>query len=73
MRNLPKAVDFAKRNFIAGRKILVCCQNGEGISICVALAILALLFDDNGKHNNVASLAKLLHKDLMLFLICISA
>ncbi|CAD6339242.1 unnamed protein product [Miscanthus lutarioriparius] len=48
MRNLPKAVDFAKRNLIAGRKILVCCQNGEDISICVALAILALLFDDNG-------------------------
>lgn len=33
---------------MAGRKILVCCQNGEDISICVALAILALLFDDNG-------------------------
>ncbi|XP_035818484.1 tRNA A64-2'-O-ribosylphosphate transferase isoform X2 [Zea mays] len=48
MRNLPKAVDFAKRNLMAGRKILVCCQNGEDISICVALAILALLFDDNG-------------------------
>nr|TKW21888.1 hypothetical protein SEVIR_4G150400v2 [Setaria viridis] len=28
MKNLSKAVDFAKRNFIAGRKILVCCQNG---------------------------------------------
>ncbi|RCV21965.1 hypothetical protein SETIT_4G181800v2 [Setaria italica] len=48
MKNLSKAVDFAKRNFIAGRKILVCCQNGDDISICVALAIVTLLFDDNG-------------------------
>jgi tRNA A64-2'-O-ribosylphosphate transferase len=37
LRNLPKAVDFAKRNLIAGRKIQVCCQNGEDIRICVAL------------------------------------
>jgi hypothetical protein len=29
MKNLPKAVDFAKRNLIAGRKILACCQNGK--------------------------------------------
>ncbi|KAL6841692.1 hypothetical protein ACP4OV_028521 [Aristida adscensionis] len=48
IENLPKAVDFAKRNLISGRKILVCCQNGEDISICVALAIVTLLFDDNG-------------------------
>ncbi|CAN6207494.1 unnamed protein product [Urochloa humidicola] len=48
MKNLSKAVDFARRNLVAGRKILVCCQNGEDISICVALAIVTLLFDDNG-------------------------
>ncbi|KAF8652026.1 hypothetical protein HU200_062968 [Digitaria exilis] len=48
MNNLPKAVDFAKRNLIAGRRILICCRNGEDISICVALAILKLLFDDSG-------------------------
>ena len=29
MKNLSKAVDFGKRNLLAGRKILVCCQNGK--------------------------------------------
>jgi len=52
MKNLSKAVDFGKRNLLAGRKILVCCQNGEGISICVSLAIMTMLFDDNGKCNH---------------------
>ncbi|TVU07857.1 hypothetical protein EJB05_41229, partial [Eragrostis curvula] len=57
-KNLPKAVDFAKRNLIAGRKILVCCQNGEDISICVALAIVARLFDDSGCFDNGNSFVK---------------
>jgi len=52
MKNLSKAIDFAKRNLLAGNKIiLVCCQNGEDIIICVSLAIVTLLFDDNGKSN----------------------
>ncbi|XP_062229010.1 tRNA A64-2'-O-ribosylphosphate transferase isoform X3 [Phragmites australis] len=58
MKNLPKAVDFAKRNLIAGRKILVCCQNGEDISICVALAIVTLLFDDSGCFDYGSSFVK---------------
>ena len=30
MKNLSKAIDFAKRNLLAGNKIiLVCCQNGK--------------------------------------------
>jgi hypothetical protein len=29
MKNLSKAIDFARRNLLAGRKILVCCQNGK--------------------------------------------
>ncbi|OEL16171.1 hypothetical protein BAE44_0022810 [Dichanthelium oligosanthes] len=58
MKNLSKAVDFAKRSLIAGRKILVCCQNGEDISICVTLAIVTLLFDDNGCFDYGNSFAK---------------
>jgi len=73
MKNLSKAIDFAKRNLLAGRKILVCCQNGEGISICVSLAIMTMLFDDNGKCNHeyedysrydFASLAKMVQRRL---------
>lgn len=48
MKNLPKAVNFAKRNLISGKRLLLCCQNGEDISICVALAIITRLFDDSG-------------------------
>ena len=29
LKNLPKAVSFAKKNLIARRKMLLCCQNGE--------------------------------------------
>ena len=29
LKNLPKAVSFAKKNLIARRKMLLCCQSGE--------------------------------------------
>ncbi|VAI77421.1 unnamed protein product [Triticum turgidum subsp. durum] len=48
LKNLPKAVSFAKKNLIARRKMLLCCQSGEDISICVALAIITRLFNDTG-------------------------
>lgn len=48
LKNLPMAINFAKKNVIAGRKILLCCQSGEDISICVALAIITRLFNDSG-------------------------
>uniref|UniRef100_A0ACD6AHS8 Uncharacterized protein n=2 Tax=Avena sativa TaxID=4498 RepID=A0ACD6AHS8_AVESA len=48
LKNLPQAVNFAKKNLIAGRKMLLCCQNGEDISICVALAIITRLSNDSG-------------------------
>ncbi|PNT75792.1 hypothetical protein BRADI_1g38000v3 [Brachypodium distachyon] len=48
LKNLPKAINFAQRNLIARRKILLCCQTGEDISICVALAIITRLFNDSG-------------------------
>jgi tRNA A64-2'-O-ribosylphosphate transferase len=42
MKNLSKAIDFAKRNLLAGRKILVCCQNGKKKKTVVSSAFLAL-------------------------------
>ncbi|KAJ3692070.1 hypothetical protein LUZ60_012420 [Juncus effusus] len=47
-RNLPSAVDFAKLNLMRGKRLLICCQNGEDISICVCLAIITSLFDESG-------------------------
>ncbi|XP_022154666.1 uncharacterized protein LOC111021869 [Momordica charantia] len=46
-RNLSSAVDFAKLNLSQGKRLLICCSNGEDISICVCLAMLTL-FDDKG-------------------------
>ncbi|CAI0543549.1 unnamed protein product [Linum tenue] len=46
--NLPAAVNFAKAHLNKGRSLLVCCQNGEDISVCVCLAIVTSLFDEEG-------------------------
>ncbi|KAM7259558.1 hypothetical protein ACFE04_015299 [Oxalis oulophora] len=46
LNNLSTAVGFARSNFIKGKKLLVCCRNGEDISVCVCLAILISLFND---------------------------
>lgn len=46
--NLPTAVSFAKSNLSKGRKLFICCQNGEDISVCIGLAILISLFDEEG-------------------------
>ncbi|KAH1135832.1 hypothetical protein GLYMA_05G227000v4 [Glycine max] len=48
LNNLPKAVSFAKFNLSLGKRLLVCCNNGEDISVCVCLAILMSLFDEKG-------------------------
>ncbi|XP_061371149.1 uncharacterized protein C3F10.06c isoform X2 [Gastrolobium bilobum] len=48
LNNLPKAVGFAKFNLGQGKRLLVCCNNGEDISVCVCLAILMSLFDEKG-------------------------
>ncbi|XP_065851324.1 tRNA A64-2'-O-ribosylphosphate transferase isoform X2 [Euphorbia lathyris] len=48
LNNLPAAVRFAKANLRKGNRLLVCCQNGEDISVCVCLAILTSLFNDEG-------------------------
>ncbi|POO00535.1 tRNA A64-2'-O-ribosylphosphate transferase [Trema orientale] len=48
LKNLPSAVKFAKLNLSKGKKLLICCHNGEDISVCVCLAVLISLFDDGG-------------------------
>ncbi|KAI4350798.1 hypothetical protein L6164_005213 [Bauhinia variegata] len=48
LNNLPSAVSFAKLNLGKGKRLLVCCHNGEDIGICVCLAILMSLFDEEG-------------------------
>ncbi|KAH9801013.1 trna a64-2'-o-ribosylphosphate transferase [Citrus sinensis] len=48
LRNLPSAVNFVKLNISKGKTLLICCHSGEDISVCVCLAILTSLFDDEG-------------------------
>ncbi|KAL3532528.1 hypothetical protein ACH5RR_006049 [Cinchona calisaya] len=47
-RNLPYALDFARMNLRQGKRLIICCNNGEDISICVCLAILMVLFNGKG-------------------------
>nr|AKM76542.1 initiator tRNA phosphoribosyl transferase family protein [Monsonia emarginata] len=46
--NLASAVNFAKLNLSKEKRLLVCCHNGEDISVCICLAILTALFDEGG-------------------------
>ncbi|KAF7147521.1 hypothetical protein RHSIM_Rhsim03G0237000 [Rhododendron simsii] len=48
LRNIPIALNFAKMNLRRGKKLLLCCNTGEDISICVSLAILTSLFTNEG-------------------------
>ncbi|KAF3333374.1 hypothetical protein FCM35_KLT01065 [Carex littledalei] len=54
-RSLPSAVNFAKSHLLGGKRMLICCQSGEDISICVCLAILTCLFDESGNFDSGAS------------------
>ncbi|XP_047337736.1 uncharacterized protein C3F10.06c isoform X2 [Impatiens glandulifera] len=57
-RHLQSAVNFAKLNLRERKKLLVCCSNGEDISICVSLAILASLFSDEGEFDDGKNYSK---------------
>nr|AKM76557.1 initiator tRNA phosphoribosyl transferase family protein [Pelargonium x hortorum] len=57
-KNLASAVNFAKLNLRKGKTLLVSCQNGEDISICVCLAILTTLFDDGGTFDDGKSFSE---------------
>ncbi|KAL3825194.1 hypothetical protein ACJIZ3_021223 [Penstemon smallii] len=52
LRNLPAALDFAKTQLRKGKTLLVCCSNGEDISICICLAILASFYDEAGNFDD---------------------
>ncbi|RZC68550.1 hypothetical protein C5167_032232 [Papaver somniferum] len=52
LSHLPSALKFAKLNLSKGKKLLVCCPDGEDISVCVSLAILTSLFDNEGLYNS---------------------
>ncbi|RWR73525.1 Initiator tRNA phosphoribosyl transferase [Cinnamomum micranthum f. kanehirae] len=52
LSNLPSALNFAKSSLSRGKRVLVCCSNGEDISVCVCLAILISLFDEEGSFDN---------------------
>ncbi|XP_010688327.2 tRNA A64-2'-O-ribosylphosphate transferase isoform X1 [Beta vulgaris subsp. vulgaris] len=52
LNNLPAAVKFARSNLVQGKSLLVCCHDGEDISVCVCLAILILLFSEEGSFDD---------------------
>ncbi|CAN8284769.1 unnamed protein product [Cochlearia groenlandica] len=73
LRNLPSAVNFAKLKLSLGKKLLVCCQDGEDISVCVCLAILMYLFNeegdfDGGKSFEEKSITKLEMRRMLIFI-----
>lgn len=73
LRNLPSAVNFAKLNISKGKTLLICCHSGEDISVCVCLAILTSLFDDegifdNGKSFNQTRITKLEMRRRLVFI-----
>nr|AKM76538.1 initiator tRNA phosphoribosyl transferase family protein [Geranium incanum] len=56
--NLPSAVKFAKLNLSKGKRLLVCCHDGEDISVCICLAILTALFDEGGTFDDGKSFSE---------------
>ncbi|XP_057545708.1 uncharacterized protein C3F10.06c isoform X2 [Amaranthus tricolor] len=52
LNNLPLAMKFARSNLIQGKSLLVCCHDGEDISVCVSLAILISLFSEEGSFDD---------------------
>lgn len=48
IRHLPSALNFARINLRRWKKLMICCNNGDDISVCVCLAILTSLFTNEG-------------------------
>uniref|UniRef100_A0A1J3EZG2 Uncharacterized protein C3F10.06c n=1 Tax=Noccaea caerulescens TaxID=107243 RepID=A0A1J3EZG2_NOCCA len=72
-KNLSSAVNFAKMKMSLGKKLLVCCQDGEDISVCVCLAILMALFNeegdfDGGKTFEEKTITKLEMRRMLIFI-----
>lgn len=73
LRNLPTAINFAELNLRKGKRLLVCCSNGEDISICICLAILTSLFTvegyfDDGKSFSETRISKLEMRHRLVFI-----
>lgn len=73
LRHLPSALEFSQTQLRQGRKLLVCCRNGEDISICICLAILSLLYDeagnfDDGKSFNDSLISKSKLRSRLVFI-----
>nr|AKM76532.1 initiator tRNA phosphoribosyl transferase family protein [Erodium chrysanthum] len=56
--NLAPAVNFAKLNLSNGNRLLVCCHDGEDISVCVCLAVLTALFHEGGTFDDGKSFSE---------------
>ncbi|CAK9137045.1 unnamed protein product [Ilex paraguariensis] len=57
-RNLPAALIFAKSNLRKGNRLLVCCNDGEDISVCVCLAILTSFYTNEGSFDDGKSFSE---------------
>ncbi|KAI3447035.1 hypothetical protein Pfo_003700 [Paulownia fortunei] len=73
LRNLPSALNFAKSQLRKGKTLLICCSNGEDISICICLAILTSFYDeaghfDEGKSFNETRITKLELRRRLVFI-----
>ncbi|KAG8367335.1 hypothetical protein BUALT_Bualt16G0061500 [Buddleja alternifolia] len=58
LKNLPSALDFAKTHLRKGKKLLICCSNGEDISVCICLAILTSFYDEAGHFDDGKSFSE---------------
>ncbi|CAH1420344.1 unnamed protein product [Lactuca virosa] len=72
LKNLPSALHFAKLHLKRGKRLAVCCNNGEDISVCVCLAILISLFNvegvyDDGKSFKEKQITKLDMRQRLIF------
>ncbi|XP_021723554.1 uncharacterized protein C3F10.06c-like isoform X1 [Chenopodium quinoa] len=52
LNNLPSAMKFARSTLLQAKSLLVCCPDGEDISVCVCLAILISLFTEDGSFDD---------------------
>ncbi|KAD6454838.1 hypothetical protein E3N88_09544 [Mikania micrantha] len=71
-RNLPSALNFAELHLKKGKRLAVCCNSGEDISVCICLAILISLFNvegayDDGKFFKEARITKLDMRQRLVF------
>ncbi|KAL1555008.1 tRNA A64-2'-O-ribosylphosphate transferase isoform X1 [Salvia divinorum] len=58
LRNLPSALKFAQSQLRQGNTLLICCCNGEDISVCICLAVFTSFFDEAGNFDDGRSFAK---------------